>query len=61
MYSKAQDIGTVYLLHWPVALNRTGNHPIYPLLPNGRRDVDFGQDLADTWRQMEELVRKGNS
>ena len=49
----------VYLIHWPVPLNPNGNHPVFPKLPDGTRDVDYSWKIADTWKQMEALVKKG--
>ncbi|KAJ3763244.1 Aldo/keto reductase [Lentinula raphanica] len=49
----------LYLIHWPVALNPNGNHPAFPTLPNGLRDVVHSWKLSDTWKQMEALVKKG--
>ncbi len=51
----------VYLVHWPVALNPNGNHPFLPTLPDGKRDVVHSWKVADTWAQMEQLVKKGLS
>ena len=51
----------VYLIHWPVPLNPNGNHPMFPVLPDGKRDVDLSWKLADTWKQMEALVKTGTS
>nr|GAT46423.1 aldo-keto reductase [Mycena chlorophos] len=53
------DYLDLYLVHWPVALNPNGNHPFFPTLPDGKRDVIYTWDLKDTWKQMEELVKKG--
>ncbi|KAG5220714.1 NADP-dependent oxidoreductase domain-containing protein [Salix suchowensis] len=53
------DYLDLYLVHWPVPLNPKGNHPIFPLLPDGKRDVDHSWDLKDTWKQMEAMVQKG--
>ncbi|KAF4564867.1 hypothetical protein EYR40_011041 [Pleurotus pulmonarius] len=53
------DYLDLYLVHWPVPLNPKGNHPIFPLLPDGKRDVDHSWDLKDTWKQMEAMVKKG--
>ena len=49
----------VCLIHWPVPLNPNGNHPVFPKLPDGTRDVDYSWKIADTWKQMEALVKKG--
>ena len=49
----------VYLIHWPVHLNPNGNHHFLPTLPDGKRDVVHDWPLRDTWKQMEELVKKG--
>ncbi|KAJ7513055.1 Aldo/keto reductase [Mycena galericulata] len=53
------DYLDLYLVHWPVPLNPNGNHPFFPTLPDGKRDVDHSWDLKDTWKQMEALVKKG--
>jgi len=52
---------TVFLVHWPVPLNPKGNHPTIPVLPDGRRDVDHSWKLTDTWKQMEDVQKKGES
>ena len=49
----------VYLVHWPVHLNPNGNHPNFPLRPDGSRDVVVDWPLSETWRQMEEVLKKG--
>ncbi|KAJ7663566.1 NADP-dependent oxidoreductase domain-containing protein [Mycena rosella] len=53
------DYLDLYLVHWPIALNPNGNHPLIPTLPDGKRDVVHSWDLKDTWKQMEALVKKG--
>ncbi|KAJ6514301.1 NADP-dependent oxidoreductase domain-containing protein [Mycena vitilis] len=53
------DYLDLYLVHWPVALNPKGNHPFIPTLPDGKRDVLYDWDLKDTWKQMEDMVKKG--
>ncbi|KAF8437925.1 NADP-dependent oxidoreductase domain-containing protein [Boletus edulis BED1] len=53
------DYLDLYLIHWPVALNPNGNHPVFPTRPNGNRDVDESRDLRETWKDMEALVKKG--
>jgi glycerol 2-dehydrogenase (NADP+) len=39
-------------------MNPNGSHPVFPVLPNGRRDVDYAWDLRDTWKQMEAVLKK---
>jgi len=53
------DYLDLYLIHWPVPMNPKGNHPAFPTLPNGLRDVDHSWKLSDTWSQMEAMVKKG--
>ncbi|KAN0084071.1 NADP-dependent oxidoreductase domain containing protein [Tylopilus felleus] len=53
------DYLDLYLIHWPVALNPNGNHPVFPTRPNGNRDVDESRDLRATWKDMEAMVKKG--
>ncbi|KAJ7130675.1 Aldo/keto reductase [Mycena filopes] len=55
------DYVDLYLIHWPVPLNPNGNHPLFPTLPDGKRDVDHAWDLKDTWKQMEDMVAKGKA
>ncbi|KAH9478596.1 D-galacturonate reductase [Psilocybe cubensis] len=50
------NLGTDYI---DLPLNPKGNHPVFPTLPSGKRDVYHEWDLKDTWKQMEELVKKG--
>ncbi|KAG2142349.1 NADP-dependent oxidoreductase domain-containing protein [Suillus clintonianus] len=49
----------LYLIHWPVALNPNGNHPIKPMRANGAIDIDESWDIRDTWKAMEAMVKKG--
>lgn len=53
------DYLDLYLIHWPVPLNPKGNHPVFPTLPDGKRDVAGEWDLKDTWKQMEAVLKKG--
>ncbi|EGO04097.1 hypothetical protein SERLA73DRAFT_175858 [Serpula lacrymans var. lacrymans S7.3] len=53
------DYLDLYLIHWPVALNQNGNHPVFPTRPNGNRDVDESRQLKDTWKLMEDVAKKG--
>ncbi|KIY48875.1 Aldo/keto reductase [Fistulina hepatica ATCC 64428] len=58
-----KNLGTdyldLYLVHWPIALNPNGNDPLFPTLPSGKRDVVGAWKLSDTWKQMEDMVKKG--
>jgi len=47
----------VYLIHWPVPLNPKGNHPVFPMLENGNRDIDLSWNISDTWKQMEAVYK----
>ncbi|KAF8960533.1 NADP-dependent oxidoreductase domain-containing protein [Flammula alnicola] len=47
-----------YLIHWPIPWNPKGNHPVFPTLPNGKRDVDHAWDF---WKQMEASACAFNS
>jgi glycerol 2-dehydrogenase (NADP+) len=49
----------VLLIHWPIHSNPSGNHPLFPLLPDGTRDVVRDWNLSTTWAEMEGLVKKG--
>jgi glycerol 2-dehydrogenase (NADP+) len=40
-------------------LNPKGNHAFFPTLPDGTRDLDLNWKLSDTWKQMEDLAKKG--
>ncbi|KAF9530293.1 NADP-dependent oxidoreductase domain-containing protein [Crepidotus variabilis] len=53
------DYLDLYLVHWPVPMNPKGNHPVFPLLPNGKRDVEHTWPLSETWKQMEAVLKKG--
>ncbi|KIJ11693.1 hypothetical protein PAXINDRAFT_137693 [Paxillus involutus ATCC 200175] len=53
------DYLDLYLIHWPVAMNANGNHPVFPTRPNGNRDIDESRELKDTWKDMEAMVKKG--
>lgn len=56
-------LGTDYLdlllMHWPVPLNPNGNHPLFPALPDGTRDVDTEWTIAQTWAQLEAVLASG--
>ncbi|GJJ15098.1 hypothetical protein Clacol_009373 [Clathrus columnatus] len=53
------DYLDLYLIHWPCPLNPNGNHYKFPMRSNGVRDIDEEWVLKDTWKQMEEMVKKG--
>ncbi|KAL0576104.1 hypothetical protein V5O48_005878 [Marasmius crinis-equi] len=53
------DYLDLYLVHWPVPMNPNGNHPVFPTLPDGKRDVDHSWKLSQTWQQMEAVLKKG--
>ncbi|EIW78172.1 Aldo keto reductase [Coniophora puteana RWD-64-598 SS2] len=55
------DYVDLYLVHWPVALNQSGNHPVFPTRPNGNRDIDESRDIRDTWKAMEAVCKKGKA
>lgn len=40
-------------------LNPKGNDPVFPKLPDGTRDIDYSWSIAETWKQMEAVVKKG--
>lgn len=58
-----EALGTDYvdllLIHWPFPLNQNGNHPLIPKKEDGSRDHDEEWELKDTWKQMEEVQKKG--
>ncbi|TFY81272.1 hypothetical protein EWM64_g2738 [Hericium alpestre] len=53
------DYLDLYLMHWPIPLNPNGSHPLIPLRPDGKRDIDDAWDIKDTWKQLEALLKKG--
>ncbi|KAG6818971.1 hypothetical protein H0H93_016745 [Arthromyces matolae] len=53
------DYLDLYLVHWPVPLNPEGNHPVFATVPVGVRDIDPSWKLSDTWKQMEDVLKKG--
>lgn len=38
-------------------MNSTGTPPLFPLLPDGSRDLDHDRHFAATWREMEALLQ----
>ena len=55
------DYVDLYLIHWPVAMNQNGNHPLFPKLPDGSRDIDHDRKHTDTWKDMEKLLETGKT
>ncbi|KAL4072383.1 NADP-dependent oxidoreductase domain-containing protein [Scleroderma yunnanense] len=53
------DYLDLYLIHWPVPMNANGNHPLFPTRPDGTRDRDESWDITQTWKSMEEILKKG--
>ncbi|KAF4119291.1 LOW QUALITY PROTEIN: glycerol 2-dehydrogenase (NADP+) [Geosmithia morbida] len=53
------DYLDLYLIHWPVRLVPNGSSEFFPVNPDGTRAVDRSWNLADTWRQMEEVYNSG--
>ncbi|KAL1956468.1 hypothetical protein VTO42DRAFT_7266 [Malbranchea cinnamomea] len=53
------DYVDLYLMHWPIAMNPNGNHPLFPKLPDGSRDLDRQRSHVDTYKDMERLLATG--
>lgn len=51
------DYIDLYLMHWPIAMNPSGNHEKCPKLPDGSRDLIRGRSHIDTYKDMEKLCR----
>lgn len=49
----------VLLVHWPIALNHNGNHPVIPKTETGARDLYPQQTLEMTWKGMEAVLATG--
>ncbi|KAF1852192.1 Aldo/keto reductase [Cucurbitaria berberidis CBS 394.84] len=47
----------LYLMHWPVPMNPKGNHPLFPKLEDGSRDIDHSITHIDTWKNLENLIQ----
>jgi len=58
-----KDLGTDYidllLLHWPIAMNPNGSHPMFPLRPDGIRDILYDWPLKESWAQLERVYKAG--
>lgn len=55
------DYVDLYLVHWPLLMNPNGNDDKFPKLPDGSRDIIWGHNHVDTWKQMERLVATGKT
>ena len=53
------DYIDLYLMHWPCPMNPNGNHPLFPKLPDGSRDLDREWPHTETWKAMEKLPAGG--
>jgi glycerol 2-dehydrogenase (NADP+) len=51
------DYVDLYLMHWPVPMNPNGNHPLFPKLEDGSRDLDRSITHIDTWKNLEKLIK----
>ncbi|KAF2024426.1 Aldo/keto reductase [Setomelanomma holmii] len=47
----------LYLMHWPVPMNPKGNHPLFPKLEDGSRDIDHSITHIQTWQNLEKLIQ----
>ena len=55
------DYVDLYLMHWPVSMNPNGNHPLFPKLDNGERDIDWDRSHIDTYKDLEKLLDTGKA
>ncbi len=42
----------------PVAMNPNGEPPLFPLLPDGTRDLQRDRHFVDTWKDMETALKQ---
>lgn len=49
----------LYLVHWPARTVENGTSKLFPVTSDGARNVDWDWDQAETWRQMEALMKTG--
>jgi glycerol 2-dehydrogenase (NADP+) len=47
----------LYLMHWPCAMNASGNDPKFPKLPDGSRDFDTSRSHVQTYKDLEKLLK----
>ncbi|KAE8380702.1 NADP-dependent oxidoreductase domain-containing protein [Aspergillus bertholletiae] len=50
------DYVDLYLMHWPLAMNPNGNHPLFPKHEDGSRDIVHSHSHVQTWKNMEKLL-----
>ncbi|KAE8158764.1 NADP-dependent oxidoreductase domain-containing protein [Aspergillus tamarii] len=50
------DYVDLYLMHWPLAMNPNGNHPLFPKHEDGSRDIVHSHSHVETWKNMEKLL-----
>jgi glycerol 2-dehydrogenase (NADP+) len=55
------DYVDLYLMHWPVPMNPNGNHPLFPKLEDGSRDLDKEWSHVQTYKEMEKLLKTGKT
>ncbi|KAH9205709.1 NADP-dependent oxidoreductase domain-containing protein, partial [Leptodontidium sp. 2 PMI_412] len=53
------DYVDLYLMHWPVAMNPKGNHPLFPKLPDGSPNIDRSWSYLKIYQLMEKLLDTG--
>ncbi|KAK4215860.1 D-galacturonate reductase [Rhypophila decipiens] len=61
LQSLGLDYVDLYLVHWPLLMNPAGNDDRFPKLGNGERDIIWGFNHVDCWKQMERLVASGKT
>ncbi|MCJ1474255.1 hypothetical protein MMC13_002913 [Lambiella insularis] len=49
----------LYLMHWPCPMNPNGNHPLFPKLEDGSRDLDKEWSHVKTYQSLEKLPQTG--
>lgn len=59
--SLGTDYVDLYLMHWPCPNNENGNHPLFPKLADGSRDLDHDWSYVQTWKLMEKLPATGKA
>lgn len=42
-----------------ILIGHLGNHPLFPTLPDGSRDIDWSRSHVDTYKDMEKLLNTG--